>query len=121
MGFNPKEYPLSLNCKPGDLALIVRKAVAEPCLAMCIGRPVKVGELAPMDGLLASFRLFADGPHWTVEPISCPSKSAGCVGIHAVPDACLQPLRGDLAGDEVGEQAERPMLAGAEALAKVSS
>lgn len=87
-----------MNCKPGDLARVVRASIPQN-----LDRFVVVGEFAFMH---AKF-----GPVWWVEP--CGEMRSGCVlrtgqlliggtSVNQCPDAWLRPIRdpGDSAEDE---------------------
>lgn len=73
---------MTLRCRPGDLAIVVR---AKPARTWGIGRIVRVIELAPPG-------TFAEGPAWrTADRIYGP---AGDSYGHVL-DACLRPIRPD--------------------------
>lgn len=81
-----------MNCKPGQMAMIVRRSRFGSCSDHKIGRPVVVASL------LHSPRVeLSEGPIWLLEePVGpCPHGVMGCPGVEAVPDLCLRPM-----GDE---------------------
>lgn len=88
-----------MNCKPGQLATIVRPAWGQPCSRRAIGVPVRVVAVA------APGYFDLDGPVWRLEsPVHCPHHSANCVGIERMPDACLMPF--DPASEPEAEPAD---------------
>lgn len=82
-----------MNCKPNDLAIIVRNVLRGDCMDNMIGTPIKVVDLLFSD-------LLGHGPAWTysgkfLRCSNCGSKFIGFL------DADLQPLRGTPVTDEV--------------------
>lgn len=79
-----------MNCKPNDLAIIVRNTAHFGCMYHMIGTPLKVTDT--FDG--------AVGPAWSYRGkyLSCPSCGSQFVGFL---DADLQPLRGQHLDEEV--------------------
>lgn len=75
-----------MNCKPGDLALLVRNTSGLRCMGNVIGAPVRVTELAYAD-------IFLFGPAWRYESaLHCPNCHRR---ILVLLDADLLPLRPD--------------------------
>ncbi len=74
-----------MNCKPGQLAMIVRESFGKPCSRWAIGVPVRV--------VAQTMPCPFDGPMWRLEsPVKCPNREALCFGILHMPDACLLPF-----------------------------
>jgi hypothetical protein len=73
-----------MNCKPGDLAMVVRSVSGHGCVSKVIGSPVQLARLDSVD-------LFGFGPSWRH------SSQLRCPGCHRriaiLLDADLQPLR----------------------------
>lgn len=76
-----------MNCKPGDLAMVVRSSSGHECIRKAIGSPVRVVSLLDFGGQDVV------GPGWLLfETIACP----GCGRpLGAMLDRDLQPLRAD--------------------------
>lgn len=75
-----------LNCRPGDLAIIVR---CRPGSEVMLGKVVQVKEATLMD---------AGHPGWLVDPVPCPMNSSGFTT--RIADRVLKPLRGAPGRDE---------------------
>jgi hypothetical protein len=74
-----------MNCKPNDLALIVRSTSGFRCISNVIGSPVQVSELRSVD-------TFGYGPSWFYRgALRCPNCKRELAYLL---DADLQPLRG---------------------------
>ena len=76
-----------MNCKPGDLAVVVhdRWGVHDGRIVLCVSRNV---ELESRTGL----------PHWNVEPELRDPNGRGCIPS----DSSLRPIRpGDISDEEV--------------------
>jgi hypothetical protein len=80
-----------MNCKPGNLAVIVRASM-EPEL---LGRIVTVTTISPWFVI----------PHWRTDP---PLRMRGGDGYWVVPDYCLRPLRDNDGEDEILRIAGKP-------------
>lgn len=80
---------MPLNCKPGDLAVIVRTNSAK---ANYIGRVIRVTTL--------STHHFQAGPAWNFEGAPLQSLD-GSKAIEVANDCCLRPLRDSHGQDEV--------------------
>lgn len=73
------------NCRPGELAIVVRPCKGIPCTNAMIGRTI-VRVKAPL--------FYERGVVWVLaEPAQCPVKSE-CQFVE-LPDEILQPLRGE--------------------------
>jgi hypothetical protein len=74
-----------MNCKPGELAMIVRNTMRWGCLQHVIGSPIKVTQISVPD--VCGF-----GPAWRYSGpfLRCPNCNSPLFGIL---DADLQPLR----------------------------
>ena len=97
---------MTLNCKPGQLAMIVKPCAFHPCIAQRINCPVKVSHLLTATSLGAVISEVVYGPEWALESaVHCPDGVPGCKGITHVPDSCLRPFDegSELAEDEVAE------------------
>lgn len=82
-----------MNCKPGQMATIVRAACIHKCVAERIGCPVKVKRLVEPTGLMSAVMILTEGPIWEIEtPLSCPNPQPCEYGIFMVPDECLKPF-----------------------------
>lgn len=94
-----------MNCKPGDLAVIVRATYAEN-----LGRIVHVVEPWPFRGYPIGYTMHFRGrkwriacdADWVIEPVGRP-----LIGAHAghswsaAPDFCLRPIRDQDGEDEI--------------------
>lgn len=93
-----------MNCKPGQMALIKRASVMEPCSALRVGVPVTVVSIALPNSLRDLAAEQIEGPAWTLaEPLRCPHGQAGCDGIRRMPDSCLRPFDPESAPEPVAE------------------
>lgn len=82
-----------MNCKPGQMAMIVRASVMETCSALRQGVPVKVSHIVTPVDFVQAVREAFEGPVWMLaEPLRCPHGRANCPGIDRMPDACLRPF-----------------------------
>lgn len=88
-----------MNCKPGDLAIVVRsKAGNEGRIGRCLRRASK-REIARQ--ALFSFQ---GEPCWKMdrEFSACDNFGRGGYSVSILPDACLRPIRpGDISDEEV--------------------
>lgn len=105
-----------MNCKPNDLAAVIRRPTAIGCVQSALGAVVRVTAIqAPWD-LYDSIVQAYDGPLWHLEsPVSC--KDCGRK-LFMLPDSVLQPFDPDSIPDPAEGEAERPMLSGAEILTR---
>ena len=91
-----------MNCKPGQVAMIVRASKCEPCSARLVGVPVKVAFVVEPITLMAALQQELEGPVWSLaEPMHCPGRAAGCEGVDRYPDACLRPFDPESAPEPV--------------------
>lgn len=90
----PPRHPM--NCKPGQMAIIVRSAKAHSCCAQKIGAPVQVSQLLQPTSWVLDALVMIEGPIWMLaSPLSCPHRDSPCpTGFEWVPDACLKPIDG---------------------------
>lgn len=85
-----------MNCKPGQMAMIVRASRMEPCSLLRVGVPVTVSALVTPHSLMEHISEGAEGPVWMLaEPLRCPHGRSYCPGIDRMPDACLRPFDPD--------------------------
>jgi hypothetical protein len=82
-----------MNCKPNDLALIVRNTTHSSCIEYMIGTPLKVTDLLFTD-------MLGYGPAWEYQGkyFRCPNCGSKFIGFL---DADLWPLRGQPTDEEV--------------------
>lgn len=88
-----------MNCKPLQLAQVVRNTTGQHCRAGLIGGTiVQVRELVD--------HVF-DGPSWLYlgQPVRCPLYGVNCPTMRTIPDADLQPFPdpGDEREDEISK------------------
>ena len=82
-----------MNCKPGQMAMIVRASACEPCSARKLGLPTTVSHLSTAVNRADVIQEVLEGPVWVLaEPLPCPFGISGCLGIAKLPDACLRPF-----------------------------
>ena len=82
-----------MNCKQGDLAIVVRSRVG---LEGTIVRCVKLWPIRTMDPGGIRITNPAPGPRWRIDPpVKVPVNSGEFRQLHSLADACLKPLRGD--------------------------
>lgn len=105
---------MELNCKPGQLAQVVRLPHFNGCERTALGAVVKVLEVSsPWDTYDALLEAF-DGPLWVLESaVRCKACSRL---MWRLPDRVLQPFDEGSAPDEREADEGRPMLSGARAL-----
>lgn len=98
-----------LRCKPGQLVMVVRPAMCEPCSARVVGLPTVVAALTqPGDPDHAYMQTRLEGPVWRLaQPFRCPTEQAGCGGLECMPDACLRPF--DPESTPEPEQVDKPV------------
>lgn len=105
---------MELNCKPGQLATVVRLSHFLGCERTALGAVVKVqAEAIPQDFYDALLEAY-DGQLWHLEsPVHC--KACGR-RMWRLPDRVLRPFDEGSAPDEKEAEEGRPMLSGARAL-----
>ena len=110
---------MKLNCKPGDLAIIIRPSVSGPQL---LGMIVKVLHAAPTHNfaLPDGYVQMSDRPgYWVVEfprPIDVPVQIGRIVGTRTAryaiaPDRALRPIRDNDGEDETLQWVPRKVTA----------
>lgn len=83
---------MSLNCKPGQRAMIVRGCRTHDCIGQRVGVPVVVDQVVVPSTLAQMLLEIVDGPSWRLQSaVSCPDGVEGC-GIEVIPDKCLRPF-----------------------------
>jgi hypothetical protein len=82
-----------VNCKPNDLAIIVRNTMRSSCMDYMIGTPLKVVDLLFSD-------MLGHGPAWTYQGKYLACRNCGSQFIGFL-DADLWPLRGQPADQEI--------------------
>jgi hypothetical protein len=88
-----------VNCKPNDLAIVVRDTFGSSCMRNLIGTPVTVE---------TAFKTANSGlDAWTLRsgPIRCPSCGGVFIGLL---DADLQPINGQRADADDSTRVEEP-------------
>lgn len=97
-----------MNCKPHQMAMLVKPSIVDKCASACLGVPVKVSELQTPANLMQVLREVVEGPIWMLaQPIHCPHRDAACEGIDRLPDACLRPF--DAGSQPEAELADTPL------------
>lgn len=93
-----------MNCKPGQMAMVVRASVCKPCSTKVTGLPTKVSHvITPLTGA-AALQESIEGPVWLLaEPFRCPFGRAWCDGVDRMPDACLRPFDPESKPEPVAE------------------
>jgi hypothetical protein len=82
-----------MNCKPGQMAMVMRASVCKPCSAKVQGLPTKVSHVITPISVMAVLQEQIEGPVWLLaEPFRCPFNVDGCTGVDRMPDQCLRPF-----------------------------
>lgn len=99
-----------MNCKPGQMATIVRGSTFDPCVSKRIGCPVTVVRLYVPRTLMGMLVEVAEGPSWEIEhPLSCPCAEPCASGLGVIPDSCLRPFDEDSKPESEAPHVERPI------------
>lgn len=95
---------MSLNCKPGQMASIVRRSNLFQCVNTMLGLPVKVDQQYRPETFSDALLEQIDGPIWTLHyGVRCTQCGTE---FHLMPDRCLLPWSPDSEPSEDHEGSE---------------